>query len=158
MLLYKSFLKKKCIVLGIVIFVFTFPHIYAFEQKVYERRVIAKYAPPGSDPAQVEGFNYTIPETGTWQVEIIPDRVSLAIHGIPIVIDVAVGILFQVPDGTLRRGTTRYRKGPWRHGIGNAFVTIKISKDQQIRIWYSASIGGMPCPDVWGKVRIFRIE
>lgn len=128
------------------------------DQMTYERRVVIKYAAPGSNPTQANGFDYTMPVKGTFQVEIIPDRVSLSISGVPIVVDVAVGILFQDPNGNLRRGSKRYKKGPWRHGIGNAFVTLKATKGQPLRIWYSASIGGMPCPNVWGKVRIFRIE
>jgi hypothetical protein len=128
------------------------------DQVAYERRVIIKYAAPGSNPAQANGFDYTLPAAGTFQVEIIPDRVSLSIHGIPIVIDAAIGILFEDKKGHLSRGAKRYKQGPWRHGIGNAFVTFKTTTGQKIRIWYSASIGGMPCPEVWGKVRIFRIE
>ncbi|UCH92318.1 MAG: hypothetical protein JSV88_18755 [Candidatus Aminicenantes bacterium] len=149
--------RKKGLIIILILFL-TFVNHAQFDQMTYERRVVIKYAAPGSNPAQANGFDYTMPAKGTFQVEIIPDRVSIAIQGIPIVIDVAVGILFENPNGKLRRGSKRYTKGPWKHGIGNAFVSFKATKGQQIRTWYSASVGGMPCPNVWGKVRIFRIE
>lgn len=150
--------RKKIVMVFICCLCLAFLAIAQINQATYERRVVIKYAAPGSNPAHANGFDYTMPAAGTFQVEIIPDRVSLSIQGIPIVIDVAVGILFEDPNGHLVRGSKRYTQGPWRHGIGNAFVTIKTTKGQKIRVWYSASIGGMPCPEVWGKVRIFRIE
>jgi hypothetical protein len=150
--------KKKIAMVFICWLCFGLLVIAQIDQVTYERRVVIKYAAPGSNPAHANGFDYTMPANGTFQVEIIPDRVSLSVHGIPIVIDVAVGILFEDPKGHLTRGKKRYTQGPWRQGIGNAFVTFKTTKGQKIRIWYSASIAGMPCPDVWGKVRIFRIE
>ena len=150
--------KKKILMVLICCLCLVFLVIAQIDQATYERRVVIKYAAPGSNPALANGFDYSMPTKGTFQVGIIPDRVSLSIQGIPIVIDVAVGILFEDANGHLSRGSKRYKKGPWRHGIGSAFVTFKTTKGQKIRIWYSASIGGMPCPEVWGKVRIFRIE
>jgi hypothetical protein len=150
--------KRKGAIIFIVSLFFAYVVYASFDQVTYERRVVIKYAAPGSNPAHVNGFSYTIPKDGTFQVEIIPDRVSATIHGIPIVVDVAVGVLYEDAGGNLRRGAKKFKKGPWRHGIGNAFITFKAVKGQQIRVWYSASLGGMPCPDGWGKVRIFRIE
>lgn len=150
--------EKKGLIVIISILMLAFFVTAQFDQMTYERRVVIKYAAPRSNPAQANGFDYTMPANGTFQVEIIPDRVSLSIYGIPIVVDAAVGILLRDPNGSLTRGNKRYKKGPWKHGIGNAFVNLKATKGQKVRIWYSASIGGMPCPDVWGKVRIFRIE
>lgn len=151
-------MNKKWVLPGIFILIFSLSKISPFEQRVYERRVVIKYAAPGSNPAQVDGFNYTIPEKGTYQVEIIPNRPSIAIKGIQIPIDVAVGILYEDPNGKLRRGSKRYTKGPWSHGTGDTFATFTASKKQGIRVWFSSSFGGLPSPEIGGKVRIFRVE
>lgn len=84
--------KKKILMVFICWLCLSFLVIAQIDQVAYERRVVIKYAAPGPNPAHANGFDYTMPANGIFQVEIIP-----------------------------------------------------------IRIWYSASIAGMPCPGMWVK-------
>lgn len=127
-------------------------------REVYQQRVVIQYAAPGSNPAQVNGFAWTAPQAGTYQVTIRPNRPSVVIKGLEVPIDVAVGILIPSPRGHYRGRGGRYADGGWRHGTGNTFVTRSFKQGQTVRIWYSSSIGGAPSPDIGGTVIIRRIR
>ena len=151
--------RKKRLFVFVCGLLFVVNVIASFEQLAYERRVVIRYAAPGTKPTHANGFMYTIPQGGTFQVEIIPKRPNVAIKGLEVPIDVAVGILYEDPHGgSLRMGSKRYRKGPRNHGTGNTFATFMARENMRVRVWYSSSMGGLPSPEIGGKVRIFRIK
>jgi len=149
---------KKPVILATCILFAALGAALSLDQLVYERRVIIEYASPGTSPILANGFDYTIPGDGTWQAELIPNRPAVSLQGIPILIDTAVGILYEDPKGSIQGSGKRFSKGPWSHSIGHPFVTFRAVRHRNIRIWFSSSIAGVTSPKIDDKVRIFRIE
>jgi len=124
---------------------------FARAQVVHEEHVVINYAAPGSDPMRVNSIRFTIPADGNYQAVIFPNRPSVVIKGLEVPIDVAIG--YNVKS----QQTGRWSRGQWKHGTGNSFVNLRgMRAGEQIRIWFSSSIGGAPSPQIGGMVQIKR--
>ena len=126
--------------------------ITGYAQAVHEQHVVIDHAAPGSNPMQAQNIVFRIPSNGNYQAVIFPERPRVAIKGIDVPIDVAIGFMTRDRSGT-------WRPQQWQHGTGNTFVDLKAMRaGTDVRIWYSSSIGGLPSPRIGGKVRIIRIQ